>query len=148
MTVPPSRVYSHSVKQSSISNSPPIHNSRREDPRRDYLNYPNGRGPSSGRNGVALSDSNNSPFIPPMQSHQDSNSLLSSQGMGDLLSMVKKCLDDLIQPFYCAIVERLSHLNVDSGPTHGFSGLSNQLSSASSAVLADPLGYPPLPSQP
>jgi len=148
MTAPSPRVYSHFAKQSSDSNSFPIHNSRREDPRRDYINYPNGRGFSCGRNGVALLASTNSSFISSTQPHQDSSPLLSSQRMGDLLPMVKKCLDDLIQPFYCAIVERLSHLSVDSDSIYGFSGSSNQLSSASPAVLVDPLGYPPLPSQP
>jgi len=148
ITAPSSRPNSHSVKQSFNPNLLPSRSPRCEDPRRNYLNYPNGRGPSGVGNGVALPTPTNSPFAPSEQSRQDPSPLLSSQGMNDLLSIVKKYFDDLIQPFYHAILERFSYLNVDPNSAHGLTGLPTQLSSVPSVVSVGPPEYPPLSSQP
>jgi len=147
VAVPSPRARMHPVKQPSGSGQTHNYVSRPEDPRREHLAYPNGRNPPGGGNGVALLTSQNSAFVPPSQSHQNSTPIPPLQGTEDVLAMIKRCFDDLIQPFYCALIERFSHLNSGLSLPPGFSVLSNQTTMASPVAFADPLGFPPLPSQ-
>jgi len=148
VTAHPTKTSMHPTRRTSSSCPIPRCVSRSEDPRREYLVYPNGRSSFGRKNGVAIPAPAIPSVVSPLQSLQGSPPTSLFQGSEDLMIMVKKCLDDLIQPFYCAIIERLSHLNSDFGTPSSPLGSSHQPLSASTTAFVDPLGYPPLPSHP
>jgi len=146
ITAIPTRFHMRSARQPVSSRSTPDYAPRLEDPRRQHLVCSNGRGLSNVENDAALLTPLNPSLAFPSQPHQDSSPIPLSQGTDDFLNMIKRCFDDLIQPFYCVLVERFSHLYSDHGLPSDFSRLPNPPSSTDT-VFGDSSGYPPLPSQ-
>jgi len=147
ITAIPTRSHIRSARQPVSSRSTSGYAPRLEDPRHQYLVCPNGRGLSNAENGAALTTPLNPSLASPPQPHQDSSSIPLSQGTDDFLNTIKRCFDDLIQPFYCALIERFSHLYSDHSLSPDFSRFPNLPLSAPVTVFGDSSGYPPLPSQ-
>jgi len=139
----PPRASSHRIKRPFNSNTPLRQIPRPEDPRTGILVSPNGRSTENMANGLALRSPNNSSFISAAQTQQNHSSLIAE----DFLATVKRCFDDLIQPFYHALVERLSHHRIDYDVPSNPYGRSFQPSSALSNAFTETSRYLSEPSQ-
>jgi len=85
----------------------------------------------------------NPSFIPMPQAQQNH----SPPNAEDLMITIKKCFDDLIQPFYRALVEKLSHHGVDQGLPYSISDLLHQSSPFPPNVHTESSRYSPEVSQ-
>jgi len=139
----PPRVSPYQTKRSFNSDTSPEQASRSEDPRAGILIYPNGRNPVNMANGMALQSQGNPSFISSMQSQR--NPPLITE---DLLVTIKRCFDGLIQPFYYALVEGLSHHRLDQDIPNNIYEQPFQLPSSPYNVTAGPFRYSSKPSQP
>jgi len=140
----PPRAPSHPAKRPFNPNISSRHASRSEDPRARALVFPNGRNPYNKTNGLAIQTLTNSSFTSSSQAQQN----LSSPNTEDLLATIKRCFDDLIQPFYCALVEKLLHCREDQGLPYSISEWLYQSSTFPPNVFTESPRYSSETSQP